>query len=61
MIYGGTNWGNIGQPSGYTSYDYGAVSFMLTVADNLIVDRRSKKTGPSREKNTAKQNYKPSF
>ncbi|KAI1407783.1 glycoside hydrolase family 35 protein [Hypoxylon sp. FL1857] len=24
MIYGGTNWGNIGHPGGYTSYDYGA-------------------------------------
>lgn len=25
MIFGGTNWGNIGHPGGYTSYDYGAV------------------------------------
>ncbi|OTA54670.1 glycoside hydrolase family 35 protein [Hypoxylon sp. EC38] len=24
MIFGGTNWGNIGFPGGYTSYDYGA-------------------------------------
>ncbi|KAH8662000.1 glycoside hydrolase superfamily [Xylariales sp. PMI_506] len=24
MIYGGTNWGNIGHPGGYTSYDYGS-------------------------------------
>ncbi|GAW27353.1 putative glycoside hydrolase family 35 protein [Rosellinia necatrix] len=24
MTYGGTNWGNLGQPGGYTSYDYGA-------------------------------------
>jgi hypothetical protein len=24
MIYGGTNWGNLGHPGGYTSYDYGA-------------------------------------
>ena len=24
MIYGGTNWGNLGHPIGYTSYDYGA-------------------------------------
>ncbi|KAI1104565.1 glycoside hydrolase family 35 protein [Jackrogersella minutella] len=24
MIFGGTNWGNIGHPAGYTSYDYGA-------------------------------------
>ncbi|KAI1841888.1 hypothetical protein JX265_010802 [Neoarthrinium moseri] len=25
MTYGGTNWGNLGQSGGYTSYDYGAV------------------------------------
>jgi hypothetical protein len=25
MIYGGTNWGNLGHPLGYTSYDYGAI------------------------------------
>ncbi|KAI1156026.1 glycoside hydrolase family 35 protein [Nemania diffusa] len=24
ITYGGTNWGNLGQPGGYTSYDYGA-------------------------------------
>lgn len=24
MTYGGTNWGNLGQALGYTSYDYGA-------------------------------------
>ncbi|KAI9813151.1 MAG: hypothetical protein M1827_004373 [Pycnora praestabilis] len=24
MVYGGTNWGNLGHPGGYTSYDYGA-------------------------------------
>jgi len=24
QIYGGTNWGNLGHPGGYTSYDYGA-------------------------------------
>lgn len=24
MTYGGTNWGNLGVPVGYTSYDYGA-------------------------------------
>ncbi|KAI0402590.1 glycoside hydrolase family 35 protein [Xylaria palmicola] len=24
MTFGGTNWGNMGQPGGYTSYDYGA-------------------------------------
>ena len=23
-MYGGTNWGNLGHPGGYTSYDYGA-------------------------------------
>ena len=25
MTYGGTNWGNLGHPGGYTSYDYGVV------------------------------------
>ena len=25
QTYGGTNWGNLGHPGGYTSYDYGAV------------------------------------
>ena len=25
MTYGGTNWGNLGHPGGYTSYDYGSV------------------------------------
>ena len=25
MTFGGTNWGNIGYPQGYTSYDYGSV------------------------------------
>jgi hypothetical protein len=25
-IFGGTNWGNLGHPGGYTSYDYGSVS-----------------------------------
>jgi len=25
MTYGGTNWGNLGHPGGYSSYDYGAV------------------------------------
>lgn len=25
QTYGGTNWGNLGQPGAYTSYDYGAV------------------------------------
>lgn len=24
MLYGGTNWGNLGYPGGYTSYDYGS-------------------------------------
>ncbi|PWY65732.1 beta-galactosidase extracellular [Aspergillus heteromorphus CBS 117.55] len=24
MIFGGTNWGNVGYPEGYTSYDYGS-------------------------------------
>ncbi|QKX55508.1 uncharacterized protein TRUGW13939_02601 [Talaromyces rugulosus] len=34
MIYGGTNWGNVGYPSGYTSYDYGAA-----ITESRTVDR----------------------
>ncbi|PHH65211.1 hypothetical protein CDD81_3070 [Ophiocordyceps australis] len=34
MIFGGTNWGNIGHPGGYTSYDYGAC-----IRENRAVDR----------------------
>jgi hypothetical protein len=34
MTYGGTNWGNLGQPGGYTSYDYGAV-----ITEDLQVTR----------------------
>jgi beta-galactosidase GanA len=34
MTYGGTNWGNLGHPGGYTSYDYGAV-----IAEDLTVSR----------------------
>ena len=34
MIFGGTNWGNLGHPSGYTSYDYGAA-----IAEDLTVSR----------------------
>lgn len=34
MIYGGTNWGNLGQPNGYTSYDYGAV-----ITEDRLVNR----------------------
>ncbi|KAK3720145.1 hypothetical protein LTR37_003969 [Vermiconidia calcicola] len=34
MTYGGTNWGNLGHPGGYTSYDYAAV-----IKENLMVDR----------------------
>ena len=34
MTYGGTNWGNLGHPGGYTSYDYGAV-----IAEDLTVTR----------------------
>lgn len=33
MIFGGTNWGNLGHPGGYTSYDYGsAIAEDRTVA-----------------------------
>ncbi|KAF9878523.1 beta-galactosidase [Colletotrichum karsti] len=34
MTYGGTNWGNMGHPEGYTSYDHGAV-----IRENRGVDR----------------------
>ncbi|POR33267.1 Beta-galactosidase [Tolypocladium paradoxum] len=34
MIFGGTNWGNLGHPGGYTSYDYGAC-----IRENRVVDR----------------------
>lgn len=34
MIFGGTNWGNIGHPGGYASYDYGAA-----IRENRAVDR----------------------
>ncbi|KAF2089080.1 glycoside hydrolase family 35 protein [Saccharata proteae CBS 121410] len=34
MIFGGTNWGNLGHPGGYTSYDYGSV-----IRENRLVDR----------------------
>ncbi|KIW38411.1 uncharacterized protein PV06_09377 [Exophiala oligosperma] len=34
MIFGGTNWGNLGHPGGYTSYDYAA-----PIAEGRQVDR----------------------
>ncbi|PHH91341.1 hypothetical protein CDD83_856 [Cordyceps sp. RAO-2017] len=34
MIFGGTNWGNLGHPGGYTSYDYGAC-----IRENRVIDR----------------------
>ncbi|KAL1877885.1 hypothetical protein Daus18300_002238 [Diaporthe australafricana] len=34
MTYGGTNWGNIGHPEGYTSYDHGA-----SIRENRGIDR----------------------
>ncbi|KEQ73527.1 putative beta-galactosidase [Aureobasidium namibiae CBS 147.97] len=34
MTYGGTNWGNLGHPGGYTSYDYAAV-----IAEDRSVSR----------------------
>ncbi|KAF3017209.1 hypothetical protein E8E14_012799 [Neopestalotiopsis sp. 37M] len=34
MIFGGSNWGNLGHPGGYTSYDYGA-----TIAEDRSVAR----------------------
>ncbi|KIW28430.1 uncharacterized protein PV07_08096 [Cladophialophora immunda] len=35
MIYGGTNWGNLGHDGGYTSYDYAAA-----ISENRQVDRQ---------------------
>ncbi|KAI4602150.1 hypothetical protein KJ359_009387 [Pestalotiopsis sp. 9143b] len=35
MIYGGTNWGNIGFPGGYSSYDYAAA-----ISEDLTVGRK---------------------
>jgi hypothetical protein len=34
MMYGGTNWGNLGEPFGYTSYDYGA-----PIAEDRLINR----------------------
>ncbi|KAJ2980248.1 hypothetical protein NUW58_g6995 [Xylaria curta] len=34
MTFGGTNWGNLGQPGGYTSYDYGA-----SIKEDRTIDR----------------------
>ena len=34
MTYGGSNWGNLGHPGGYTSYDYAAV-----ISEERLVDR----------------------
>jgi hypothetical protein len=34
MIFGGTNWGNLGHPGGYTSYDYAA-----PIAEDRTVSR----------------------
>jgi beta-galactosidase len=35
MIFGGSNWGNLGHPGGYTSYDYAAA-----ISENRQVDRQ---------------------
>ncbi|KAF7173165.1 hypothetical protein CNMCM5623_005384 [Aspergillus felis] len=38
MTFGGTNWGNLGHPGGYTSYDYGSP---LTESRNLTREKYS--------------------
>ncbi|PYH97917.1 beta-galactosidase extracellular [Aspergillus ellipticus CBS 707.79] len=38
MIFGGTNWGNLGYPNGYTSYDYGSA---LTESRNITREKYS--------------------
>ncbi len=39
MIYGGTNWGGLGYPGGYFSYDYGAVRGSGLVICMIPTDR----------------------
>ncbi|GCB26180.1 probable beta-galactosidase A [Aspergillus awamori] len=38
MIFGGTNWGNLGYPNGYTSYDYGSA---VTESRNITREKYS--------------------
>ena len=38
QIFGGTNWGNVGHPGGYTSYDYGSA---LTETRNITREKYS--------------------
>ncbi|KAJ5774795.1 Glycoside hydrolase family 35 [Penicillium paradoxum] len=38
MIFGGTNWGNLGHPGGYTSYDYGS---QITESRNITREKYS--------------------
>lgn len=38
QIFGGTNWGNLGHPGGYTSYDYGSA---ITESRNLTREKYS--------------------
>ncbi|KAJ5578415.1 CAZyme family GH35 [Penicillium hispanicum] len=38
MIFGGTNWGNLGHPGGYTSYDYGSA---ITESRNITREKYS--------------------
>ncbi|THC91551.1 hypothetical protein EYZ11_008991 [Aspergillus tanneri] len=38
MMFGGTNWGNLGHPGGYTSYDYGSP---LTESRNITREKYS--------------------
>ncbi|PKY08982.1 beta-galactosidase [Aspergillus campestris IBT 28561] len=38
MTFGGTNWGNLGHPGGYTSYDYGSP---LTESRNITREKYS--------------------
>lgn len=55
MIFGGTNWGNIGHPGGYTSYDYGAVgtSPVCTALSHANMQHRpSVRTVPSTGRST---------
>ena len=47
QIFGGTNWGNLGHPGGYASYDYGSVGTshsdaqltLQCIRENRVIDR----------------------
>lgn len=61
QMFGGTNWGNLGYDSGYTSYDYAAVrvhSSRLGVF-HAYNHRQLQRTGQSPEENTQNSSCLP--